>query len=111
MVKVFHDAKIPVLAGTDGLSGLLLDHELEIFVKGGMSTADALRAATIGPARAMKAEKRSGTVARGKLADLVVLDGDPLARITDLRNTVRVYREGVGFSSADLWKRVGVAPP
>ena len=111
MIKVFHDAHVTLVAGTDALPGLMLDHELEIFVQGGLSPADALRAATIVPARVMKAEKRSGTIAAGKLADLVVVDGDPLARITDLRRTVTTYRGGVAFSSADLFRAVGVAPP
>lgn len=110
MIKVFHDAHITLVAGTDALPGLMLDHELEIFVQGGLSPADALRAATIVPARVMKAEKRSGTVAAGKLADLVVIDGDPLARITDLRRTVTTYRGGVAFSAAELFRAVGVAP-
>jgi imidazolonepropionase-like amidohydrolase len=109
MIKVFHDAKVTLVTGTDALPGLMLDHELEIFVQGGLSTADALRAATLVPARVMNADKRSGSIAAGKVADLVVVDGDPLARITDLRRTVTTYRAGVAFSSADLFRSIGVA--
>jgi imidazolonepropionase-like amidohydrolase len=110
MVKVFHDAHVTLVAGTDALPGLMLDHELEIFVQGGLSPADALRAATIVPAHAMKADKRSGSIAAGKIADLVVVDGDPLARITDLRRTVTTYRSGVAFPSHELFRSVGIAP-
>jgi hypothetical protein len=109
-IKVFHDAHITLVAGTDALPGLMLDHELEIFVQGGLSTADALRAATIVPARVMKVDKRSGSIAAGKVADLVVIDGDPLARITDLRRTVTTYRAGVAFASRELFRAIGVAP-
>jgi imidazolonepropionase-like amidohydrolase len=110
MVKVFHDAHVTLVAGTDEMGGLWLDYELEIFVRGGLSTADALRAATIVPARVMKADKRSGSIAAGKVADLVVIDGDPLARITDLRRTVTTYHAGVAFPSRELFRTAGVAP-
>jgi imidazolonepropionase-like amidohydrolase len=58
----------------------------------------------------MKADKRSGSIAAGKVADLVVIDGDPLARITDLQRTVTTYRAGVAFASRELFRAVGVAP-
>jgi imidazolonepropionase-like amidohydrolase len=54
--------------------------------------------------------ERSGSIAPGKLADLVVVDGDPLARITDLRRTVTTYRGGVAFASQELYRSVGIAP-
>jgi imidazolonepropionase-like amidohydrolase len=58
----------------------------------------------------MKADKRSGSIAAGKIADLFVVDGDPLAKITDLRRTVTTYRAGVAFPTAELFRSVGIAP-
>jgi imidazolonepropionase-like amidohydrolase len=108
MARALHDAKIPTVAGTDELAGLFLAHELELFVRGGVSPADALRDATIVPARAMKLEKKTGTIARGKAADLIIVDGDPLANIADVRKVVTTVRGGVAYASKDLFETVGV---
>lgn len=110
MVKALRDAKIEVVAGTDSLAGLMEHHELELFVRAGIGPADALRMATIEPARAMKLDKKSGSIAAGKAADLFVVEGDPLARIGDARNVVLTMRGGVVFPSKELYATVGVRP-
>jgi hypothetical protein len=109
MAKVLHDEKVTVVAGTDYLAGVSLHRELELFVHGGLTPIEALRAATTLPARVMKAE-RSGSVAQGKIADLVVVDGDPLASISDVRKTVMTFRGGVMYPAKELYETVGVAP-
>jgi hypothetical protein len=86
-----------LLAGTDtdgndsnifGVPGVALHHEMEAFVRDvGLSPVQALRAATLGPAQFLDATDSLGTVAAGKLADLVLLDADPLL---DIRNTRRI---------------------
>lgn len=79
-------AGVGVLAGCDGLiAGFCLHDELDAFVRGGMTPAAALRTATINPARYSGLEL--GSVAQGKLADLVLLDGNPL---TDIGNTTKI---------------------
>jgi hypothetical protein len=108
MPRALADAHVTVVVGTDSLSGLMLDHELELFVRGGISPADALRDATIVPARAMKLDKKSGSIAVGKQADLCVVDGDPLATIADVRNVVTTVRGGVVYPSRDLFESEGV---
>ncbi len=110
MVKLLHDAHVTLVAGTDNLAGLMLHHELALFVRAGISPVDALRFATIEPARAMKLDKKTGTIAPGKAADLFVVDGDPLAHIDDLANVVSTMRGGVLFASAPLYETVGVTP-
>lgn len=110
IVKALHDAKVTVVAGTDSLAGLSLDRELELFVEGGLTPAEALRDATIVPARVMKLDKKTGSVAVGKAADLVVVDGDPLARIADVRRTVTTVRGGVVFPAKETFATVGVRP-
>jgi hypothetical protein len=108
MAKALADAKVTLVAGTDALAGLMLDHELELFVKAGLTPAEALRDSTLVPARAMKLDAKTGTVAVGKLADLAVIDGDPLANIADIHNVVTTLRAGVVYSSKDLFATVGV---
>ena len=110
MVKVLHDEQITVVAGTDFTAGLGLHRELELFVQGGLTPIEALRAATSVPARVMKASDKSGSIAQGKLADLVVIDGDPLASISDVRKTVMTFRAGVLYPAKELYESVGVSP-
>ena len=80
LVKALRDAGIPIVAGTDALPGFTLHRELEDYVAAGLTAPEALRAATLVPARVMKLDKDLGTVAPGKLADLILVDGDPAAR-------------------------------
>jgi imidazolonepropionase-like amidohydrolase len=93
------DAGIPVLAGTDtGVTGVLLgissQMELVLLVEAGLTTAEALAAATIKPARAIGRGNEQGTVERGKLADLLVLDADPLADIHNISKVHLVIKGG-----------------
>jgi hypothetical protein len=108
LAKVLTDAKVPVVAGTDTLAGLSLDRELQLFVSAGLTPAEALRDATIVPARAMRLEKKTGSIAAGKTADLAILDGDPLANIDDVRKVVSTVRAGVVYPSKELFETVGV---
>lgn len=79
-----HEAGVPVVAGTDGY-GLELIRDLELYVEGGLTPAEALATATIIPARAFGVEDERGSIAVGKLSDLVLIDGDPSRDIGDLR--------------------------
>jgi imidazolonepropionase-like amidohydrolase len=112
LVGKLHRAGIPVVAGTDqSIPGHSLHRELELYVRAGFSPLEALQAATIVPARAMKTEGNSGTIERGKRGDLIVLDGNPL---DDIRNTRRIHRVITGgrvFDPAPLWQSVGFTPP
>jgi Tol biopolymer transport system component/imidazolonepropionase-like amidohydrolase len=89
-----------VIAGTDSPIipyGLALLMELEHYVRGGLSPADAIRTATVVPAEAMGLGRELGTIEKGKLADLVLVDGNPLSTITDIRRTRSVVKDGVVY--------------
>jgi Tol biopolymer transport system component/imidazolonepropionase-like amidohydrolase len=89
-----------VIAGTDSPInpyGLALLAELEHYVRGGLSPAEAIRTATAVPAEAMGVGADLGTIEVGKLADLVVVDGNPLANITDIRKTRLTIKDGVVY--------------
>jgi imidazolonepropionase-like amidohydrolase len=111
LVGRLHRAGIPVVAGTDqSVPGHSLHRELELYVRAGFSPLEALQAATIVPATAMKTASDSGTIESGKLGDLIVLDGNPL---DDIHNTRRIYRVITGgrvFDPAPLWRSVGFLP-
>jgi hypothetical protein len=90
--QLYH-AGVPLLAGTDTPEpfvppGFSLHQELELLVESGLPPTAALAAATINNARALNQQEHLGTVAPGKLADLVILDADPTV---DIRNTRRIY--------------------
>lgn len=92
LTTMLHDAGVQLLVGTDApepqvAPGGSHHHEMEFLVECGMSTAEVLTAATLENARILKEEERLGAVEVGKVADLLVLDADPLA---DIRNSRRL---------------------
>jgi imidazolonepropionase-like amidohydrolase len=85
-------AGVPILAGTDLgnpwiVAGYSIHDELALFVQAGMPSLAALQTATINPARYFGALDSLGTIAEGRIADLVLLDANPL---DDIRNTRRI---------------------
>lgn len=110
LTKALYDAKVRLVLGTDALAGLSFHHEMMLYARAGIPNAAILRMATIDPARYLGLDKRQGSVTAGKVADLIVVDGDPLADIGDIRKVVSVMRGGVVFPSAKLYEAVGVAP-
>jgi hypothetical protein len=93
LVGAMHKAGIAIAAGTDG-SGLELIRELEFYVAAGLTPTEALETATIVPARLMGVDHDTGSIAVGKAADLVLVDGDPSRNIGDLRHTRAVMLAG-----------------
>jgi imidazolonepropionase-like amidohydrolase len=110
MIKLVHDEGILEVAGTDTIAGLMLTHELALFVQAGISPAAALKMATLDAARALGVDKTTGSITPGKVADLVVIDGDPVARIDDITHVVTTMKAGTVFTSAPLYESVGVRP-
>jgi imidazolonepropionase-like amidohydrolase len=102
---------VPVVAGTDkGVPGFSLQREIELYVDGGMTPLEAIQAATVVPARAMKLDRELGTIEPGKRADLVVLADDPLQHISNIRLAVWVTIAGQLYDTATLWRAAGYGP-
>lgn len=110
MVKALHDNGITIVAGTDEMAGFSLHRELELYVESGIPAVDALRSATIVPARVMKKDKDLGTIEPGKLADVILIDGDPTADIRNVRRVVLTVRDGLVYDPAKLYAEIGVKP-
>ena len=105
LVKALYDHGIPVVAGTDmGFPGTSLARELELYVQGGLTPMQALQTATIAPARAMQAEQRAGSLDVGKQADVLIIDGNPLQQIRDLRRVQLVVKNGQVYEPAQMRK-------
>ena len=101
-------AGVPLVAGTDSLAGFMLHRELELYVQAGVPPGEAIRIATENGARYSGVLHETGTVERGKRADLILVDGDPTKDISDIRRISYVLKEGVGYSPAGLYEAFGI---
>lgn len=110
MVKTLWEAKVHLVLGTDHIGGLMLHNEMAMFVSAGIPTKDVMRMATLDAARALGLDKKIGTITAGKRADLIVVDGDPIADVKQIRKTVMVMRGGVLYRSDALYGAIGVTP-
>ena len=113
MVALLHASGIRIVAGTDDiLPGFDLIHELELYSQAGIPNAQVLQAATIVPARVMKMDDSLGSLDAGKLADAIIVYGNPLDRISQLRNVGTTIKGGVMYDTRALYATAGVkAPP
>lgn len=107
LVGAMSRAGVDIIAGTDVLNpfcfpGFSLPDELELYVKAGLSPLEALRTATANPARFLGRETDLGTVESGKLADLVLLDANPLDNINNVRKISAVVYDGNYYSRETL---------
>ncbi|MEP6729438.1 MAG: amidohydrolase family protein [bacterium] len=110
-IKAAHDAGVPLIAGTDeGIPAYSVYRELELYVKAGFTPIDALRSATAVAAQAMRVDKDVGTIEKGKRADLLVLDANPLDNISNIRTVHFVMKDGKMFESSALWTAAGFKP-
>ncbi len=108
LVKALHDQGIPIVAGTDmGFPGYSVARELELYVQAGLTPMEALQSATITPAIVMKMDRDYGSVRSGKVADLVILDADPLKDIRNVRKVWKVFKEGEVYEPGVLHRMVG----
>ncbi len=99
VVGEMNRAGVPILAGTDNnnpfvVPGFFLHDELEFFVKAGMTPFQALETATINPARYFGLTKTQGSIEQGKIADLVLLDANPLENISNTKRIFAVVANG-----------------
>jgi imidazolonepropionase-like amidohydrolase len=110
LTNLLYRSGIPIEAGTDSMAGFALHHELELEVQAGIPPSQVLQNATLNAARIMNLDKDLGSIAVGKLADLVLVDGDPSANISDIRKTMLVVKDGVLYKTAELYGELGVTP-
>ncbi len=105
-----YKAGVPILAGTDGFAGFTLQRELELYVKAGMTPAQALQIATWTGAKYARVLEDRGSIAVGKRADLVLVDGDPTTNIADIRKIALVIKNGTAYYPSDVYESLGIKP-
>jgi imidazolonepropionase-like amidohydrolase len=101
-----------LIAGADptgnggALAGFADQRNIELMVEGGFTPVEAIQIATANGAKFLGEDARIGTIAAGKQADLVVMEGNPAARIADVHNVKWVFKDGVAYDSARLLESV-----
>ena len=95
-------------AGVDptGVGGALPgfgdQRNFELLIEAGFTPVEAIQIMTLNGARILSVDKELGSIVPGKLADLVVINGDPIARPAEIRRTTIVFKNGVGYDSAKI---------
>lgn len=110
MVKELYDDGVTIVAGTDSLAGFAYDRELELYTQAGIPANKVLQLATIGAARVMKMNAMYGSIEPGKMADLALVEGDPVASIGDIRRVRTTFKDGHMYDAGALFRELGVAP-
>lgn len=111
IVGAMHDAGVPVLSGSDmEIAGFSLHQELELYAEAGIPALEVLRLATLGAAEIMGMDDELGSVAPGRLADLILVDGDPTTNISDIRRVVTVVKNGRVYDPATIYQALGIEP-
>jgi imidazolonepropionase-like amidohydrolase len=108
LLKAVHDAGVTIIPGTDALPGYTLHHELEMYARAGIPAPEVLRMATLTSALVMGVNKNHGIIAAGKLADMIVVEGDPARDIRDIRKIKTVIKGGKIFDPAAIEKALGI---
>jgi imidazolonepropionase-like amidohydrolase len=109
-IGLLHRAGVRLVAGTDALGGFTLHRELENYVRAGIPAPEVLRIATLGAAQVTGRDGELGVIAPGKLADMVLVEGDPAARISDIRNVELTVQGGRVYHADALHRVLGIAP-
>jgi imidazolonepropionase-like amidohydrolase len=110
VVALLHRNGVRLLPGTDDGSGFTVHRELELYVKAGIPPAEVLRMATLDCARYLGLDQQLGSIEPGKLADFVLLEGDPARDISAVRRARMVAKDGAIYFPSELYEAVGVRP-
>jgi imidazolonepropionase-like amidohydrolase len=106
-VKIFHEEGVMLVAGTDSgiftnVPGRSLLRELELYSDAGLNPYEILKTTTVNAANTLGTDELLGQVAKGYVADLIIVDGSPLDRVSNLRNIMGVISNGRWFDVSDL---------
>jgi enamidase len=107
--KMFHDAGGTLLAGTDptGYGGVVPGfsgkREIELLVEAGFPFPEALKIATLNGARYLGRDKETGSLEKGKRADIAVVDGDPMKNPSSLEAMPFVFKKGIGYDTEKIF--------
>ncbi len=110
LIKMLEDAGIRILPGTDETPGFLLHSELEVYHDAGISNARILQIATLECARYLGLDQDLGSIEPGKRADLILVAGDPVERIGNIRQVRMVIKDGAISYPQEIYETIGIEP-
>ncbi|HAI41488.1 MAG TPA: hypothetical protein DCM40_26935 [Maribacter sp.] len=99
---------ISIVPGTDGLPGFLYHRELELYESAGIPAAEVLKMATINSAKITGTSDYLGSIEVGKNADLILIDGNPVENISDVRRVEWTIKGGTIFYADELYNKMGI---
>ncbi len=108
-VGVLYRAGVPLVVGSDFVAGFAFQRELELWVGAGIPAPEVLRLASLGAARIAGLDHELGSIAPGKLADLVLIDGDPTVDIGDVRRVELTVKDGSIYYRSALYQAMGIS--
>ena len=111
LIRRLYDAGVTLVPGTDNFAGTTYNAELEVYEKAGLPAPVILQMATIISARVMKDDKDYGTIAPGKIADVVIVNGKPVEHVSELRKVEQVIRGGRLYDIRELKLATGLIRP
>ncbi|MCC6070709.1 amidohydrolase family protein [Massilia sp. GCM10020059] len=109
-VGILYRAGVPIVAGTDEMAGFTLQSELAMLVKAGLTPAQVIQVATRNGAKFTRTSHERGSIEPGKLADLVLVDGDPTKNIEDIRKVAAVITRGHVIYPTEIDRELGIMP-
>ena len=107
MLQLLHKNGITFVPGTDDFPGFALQRELELYAKAGVPNAEVLKKATLISAQVAEKEKEYGSIEVGKKANLILVDGDPVKNIGDIRKVELTMKAGNLYDAKALYKSYG----
>ena len=110
LLKALHDAGVRIIPGTDSFPGYELHHELELYVRAGIPAPEVLRMATLTSAQVIGVDRERGVLAPGKIADLILVKGDPSLHIEDLHHITLVMKDGHTYDPGKIEQALGITP-
>jgi hypothetical protein len=110
LTRRLHAAGVPLVAGTDSIPGFAMHRELELYAEAGIPVPEVLRIATWNGARFSDRQHEIGSIERGKRADLVLVDGNPLQRLSDIRRVALVIQGDTAYAPEALHAAMGIRP-
>lgn len=110
VLATLHREGIQLLPGTDDTTGFTVHRELELYTKAGIPAAEALRLGTLASADYLGKAHERGTIEQGKLADFVLVAGDPTQDIREIKKARMVLKGGAIYFPAEIYSALGIKP-